>query len=223
MFTLELTHAWNDLLPLRGRLGRAYALSALLLKRSVLTEKIARRRLHLTREYTTDPLESFFAREVMNHEPVLLRESDRIVDVLSVTRYAHLYPVLDEDDRLVGVTTRRALMECDAARVGDATSAPRAISHPDDTLRQVANNLAAAEVTRAPVVDRAEPDRVLGVITLAQLLHARRRDLHEEHHRERLLIIRDGQTEVAAPHATGSPGSTRRSARPAPTSTPPAN
>jgi H+/Cl- antiporter ClcA/CBS domain-containing protein len=196
VFTLELTHAWNDLLPLVVASVAAYALSVLLLKRSVLTEKIARRRLHLTREYTTDPLETFFAAEVMNHDPVLLRDSDRIVDVLSVTRYAHLYPVLDSGDRLVGVTTRRALMECDAARVGAATSAPRAISHPDDTLRQVANNLAAAEVTRAPVVDRAEPDRVVGVITLAQLLHARRRDLHEEHHRERLLIVRNGQTEA---------------------------
>ncbi|HEY4457424.1 MAG TPA: CBS domain-containing protein, partial [Pseudonocardiaceae bacterium] len=134
--------------------------------------------------------------EVMNHDPVLLRDSDRIVDVLSIIRYAHLYPVLDNEDRLVGVTTRRALMECDAARVGDATSAPRALSHPDDTLRQVANNLAAAEVTRAPVVDRAEPDRVFGVITLAQLLHARRRDLHEEHHGERLLIVLNGQTEI---------------------------
>ena len=39
----------------------AYLLSALLLKRSVLTEKIARRGLHLSREYSTDPLETFFA------------------------------------------------------------------------------------------------------------------------------------------------------------------
>jgi chloride channel protein, CIC family len=43
----------------------AYVLSALILKRSVLTEKVARRGLHLTREYTTDPLEAFLAREVM--------------------------------------------------------------------------------------------------------------------------------------------------------------
>lgn len=51
-------------------------------------------------------------------------------------------------------------------------------------------------MTRAPVVDRVAPDRVVGVITLAQLLHARRRDLYEERHRERLLIVRNGQTEA---------------------------
>jgi predicted transcriptional regulator len=117
----------KTLLPLVVASVAAYALSVLLLKRSVLTEKIARRRLHLTREYTTDPLETFFAAEVMNHDPVLLRDSDRIVDVLSVTRHAHLYPVLDSGDRLVGVTTRRALMECDA-RAGRGCD-ERAVGH----------------------------------------------------------------------------------------------
>jgi hypothetical protein len=54
-------------------------------------------------------------------------------------------------------------------------------------------------VTSAPVVDRADPARVVGVITLAQLLHARRRDLHEENYRERLLIrTRTGREDEAA-------------------------
>ena len=59
IFTLELTHAWPAILPLLISSTSAYALSALVLKRSVLTEKIARRGLHLTREYSTDPLEVF--------------------------------------------------------------------------------------------------------------------------------------------------------------------
>jgi hypothetical protein len=65
IFTLELTHAWDALLPLVIASTGAYALSVLALKRSVLTEKIARRGLHLTREYSTDPLETFFVHEVM--------------------------------------------------------------------------------------------------------------------------------------------------------------
>jgi H+/Cl- antiporter ClcA len=65
VFTLELTGAWDSLLGLVVAAVSAYALSALILKRSVLTEKVARRGVHLTREYSTDPLEVFFAREVM--------------------------------------------------------------------------------------------------------------------------------------------------------------
>ena len=86
VFTLELTHAWNDLTPLLVASVSAYLLSALLLKRSVLTEKIARRGLHLTREYSTDPLETFFAREVMTTDPVRLTVDATIGDLLSPPR-----------------------------------------------------------------------------------------------------------------------------------------
>ncbi|OBK39276.1 chloride channel protein [Mycobacterium sp. 1245111.1] len=69
VFTLELTHAWPALFPLTIASFAAYAASVLILDRSVLTEKIARRGLHLTCDYTTDPLEAFFVEEVMRTEP----------------------------------------------------------------------------------------------------------------------------------------------------------
>jgi H+/Cl- antiporter ClcA len=142
VFTLELTHAWSDLLPLVVASVSAYAVSVLLLKRSVLTEKIARRRLHLTREYTTDPLETFFVHEVMTPRSATPRTNHPVVVFV------------------------------------------------DDTLRTAANAFALHEVTRAAVVARSAPDVVLGEVTLPQLLHARRRDLHEEHHREVVLAVR---------------------------------
>ncbi|HEX4703433.1 MAG TPA: chloride channel protein [Pseudonocardiaceae bacterium] len=187
LFTLELTHAWNDLLALVVAAAAAYTVSVLLLKRSVLTEKIARRRLHLTQEYTTDPLETFFAHEVMAHDPVMLRGTDTRMWTLPRTHHGTLYPVVDDAGLMIGVTTRRALLASTGRTVGDATKPTRSVSYTDDTLRAVANCLASHRVTQAPVVDRDEPRRVVGIIKLAHLLHARRRDLHEEHHRERLL------------------------------------
>jgi len=69
VFTLELTHAWPALFPLIIASFTAYAASVLILDRSILTEKIARRGLHLTSDYTTDPLEAFFVEDVMHPEP----------------------------------------------------------------------------------------------------------------------------------------------------------
>ncbi len=66
VFPLELTHAWGQVLPLVISATAAYALSTLFLKRSVLTEKIARRGLHLTREYSVDPLELMLVGDVMD-------------------------------------------------------------------------------------------------------------------------------------------------------------
>jgi hypothetical protein len=65
VFALELTHDFNMVLPLLIAVTIAYALTVLGVRRSILTEKIARRGYHLTREYSTDPLEIVFVREVM--------------------------------------------------------------------------------------------------------------------------------------------------------------
>ncbi len=66
VFAVEVTHEMNMLLPLLIASAVAYGVSVLLLKRSILTEKIARRGYHLSREYAVDPLELLFVREVMN-------------------------------------------------------------------------------------------------------------------------------------------------------------
>ncbi|HEY1569882.1 MAG TPA: chloride channel protein [Pseudonocardiaceae bacterium] len=142
MIGAALGAAEGGLLPLVVASVSADALSVLLLKRSVLTEKIARRRLYLTREYTTDPLETFFVQEVMT-------------PLATTPLPTH-------------------------AAVGCS----------DDTLRVAANTLAQHDITHATVVDRAAPDTVVGEVTLRQLLHARRRDLHEDHHREVVLTVR---------------------------------
>lgn len=65
VFTLELTHAWPALLPVIIAAISGYTVSVLALDRSILTEKIARRGLHLTSDYTTDPLETFFVKDVV--------------------------------------------------------------------------------------------------------------------------------------------------------------
>jgi chloride channel protein, CIC family len=193
IFTLELTHAWGCLLPMLVAATSAYLVSTLILKRSVLTEKVARRGLHLTREYTTDPLEVFFAREVMTTMPATL-VSDKPAAAGAAADGAGdaaLYMVLDGSGALTGVLPRGVLRRAagtPGATAGELAHPARVVVYGDSTLREVANAFARHEVTRAPVVDRGDAQRLLGEITLAQLLHARRRDLHEDQHRERLLF-----------------------------------
>jgi H+/Cl- antiporter ClcA/CBS domain-containing protein len=153
VFTCELTGAWDSLLGLTVAAVSAYALSALVLKRSVLTEKVARRGIHLTREYSIDPLETFFVSQVMTPAP---QEA----------------------------VTAAGPGAADSARSAAGTAAA---VFADSTLREVANEFARRGVTVAPVVDRALPGRVVGEVTLTQLLEARRVDVGEDELRERLL------------------------------------
>jgi len=65
LFSLELTHAWPALLPLVLAATAAYTATSLMMPRSILTEKLARRGYHLSREYGVDPLETTSVAEAM--------------------------------------------------------------------------------------------------------------------------------------------------------------
>ncbi len=176
VFTMELTGGWNALLGLVVASVSAYALSALVLKRSVLTEKVARRGIHLTREYSTDPLEVFFAREVMT-PAAASRATPAAASPAPATAASDAPP-------------SPAPPETGAAHPDPETAAIPALAvYADSTLREVANEFARRGATAAAVVDRAAPAQVVGKITLDQLLHARREDLREEEHRERPLPV----------------------------------
>jgi H+/Cl- antiporter ClcA len=140
VFALELTHRYEAVLPLLVTATAAFTISVLILRRSVLTEKIARRGLHLTREYSVDPLEVLFVHEVMS-----------------------------------------------AGREFVGESGSSQVVYADDTLRHVAYVMAETESTRLSVVDRGDPERCLGSVSLEQLLQGRLRDLREERHGERVL------------------------------------
>jgi CIC family chloride channel protein len=195
VFPLELTHAWPLVLPLLLAATSAYTLSALTLRRSVLTEKVARRGLHLTREYSVDPLEALLVEEVMNRDFAVIgreEQSDELREKAIHSRQP-LYPVLDENEHLVGVLTRGALLRAHTsngvAPASESLLQGPLVVHPRATLREVAQRFAEYSIGCAPVIDSAAPDCVLGLITIEHLLHARLRDLHEEHRRERVLRL----------------------------------
>ena len=69
LFSLEVTHCLPALLPLTMGCISAYLVTALLMPRSILTEKLSRRGYHLTREYGVDPLELVIVSELMSSVP----------------------------------------------------------------------------------------------------------------------------------------------------------
>jgi CBS domain-containing protein len=63
------------------------------------------------------------------------------------------------------------------------------VAYPDEPLRVVVYRMAETSLTRFPVVDRADPRKLIGIISLSDLLAARTRNLEEERRRERVLRI----------------------------------
>jgi CBS domain-containing protein len=172
----------------------------LVLKRSILTEKVARRGYHLSREYAVDPLEILFVREVMRANVAVLSAMSTVADVQLSLRTDHrqaqrLLPVVDNNRQLVGVLTRGDIQEL-AASSENRQRPLRGIvrqetvsAYPDEPLRSVVYRMAEKGLTRMPVVDR-ESGEFLGLVSLDDLLKARARHLEEERRRERTIKLR---------------------------------
>ncbi len=213
IFALELTHDINAMLPLTVAVFLAHGFTVLTLRRSILTEKISRRGYHLSREYAVDPLEILFVREAMRTNVVAFSASATPSDFARSLRTAkqetherrgqHLYPVVNEQGAIQGVLTRRDLgaLQPDAGTF-DPHAAPATllthsllradpvVAYPDEPMRVVVNRMAETGLTQFPVVERGEHRRLLGLISLRDLLLARERNWIEERDRERVFRVR---------------------------------
>jgi len=199
IFALELTHDINMLLPLLLAVTIAHGFTVLTLRRSILTEKVARRGYHLSREYAVDPLEILFVREVMRSNIVALPAGDALQDMATALhsrarKGQALYPVVDDDKRLAGVLTLsslRAFWDQKEPRpsVADQVQRNPAVAYMDEPLRAVVYRMAETGLTRFPVVESAESQKLAGMVSLHDLLRARERSLQEERHRERVLRL----------------------------------
>lgn len=222
VFAFELTHDQNSLLALLVVATIAHLSSVLILKRSILTEKVARRGFHVMREYAVDPLEATFVREVMDSELFTIEPEHLLSDVYrslpegSPARRQRLYPVM-ADDRLVGLLPWSVVLaERQAAgrTVRDVMHRTFVVAYPDEILRAVADRMTGEGIGALPVVERSRPDRLHGLITQFDILAARHKLLEEERKAERVLLVqrvgtdRNGRGAAAStPDSDGAEGS----------------
>src|SRR5437762_7165113 len=198
VFAFELTHDVNVILPLLVACVIAHAFTSLTLKRSILTEKVARRGYHLSREYAVDPLEILFVREVMRTNIAVLSPNlsrhDLPASLHNSRRGQRLYPAVSSDGTLLGVVTRKDLQklvshEAPGEQLADVIHKASVVAYPDEPLRVVVYRMAETGLTRFPVVDDEKSRKLVGIIALEDLLHARVRNLEEERRLERVLRI----------------------------------
>ncbi len=204
VFALELTHDINMLLPLMVASFLAHSFTVLTLKRSILTEKISRRGYHLSREYSLDPFEILFVKEVMLTNVVALPgdatvdEAHDLIRRRERPRGQYLFPVVDAQGGLLGVLTRTKLFELfdqapgevGALRLAEIAVKDTVVAYADEPLRVVVHRMAESGYTRLPVLDPQSDRRLVGMISLDGLLRARSQNLTEERARERVLRIR---------------------------------
>ena len=198
VFALELTQDINLLPGLLVGCIAAHGVTVLLLRRSILTEKVARRGYHVMREYSVDPLSVVRVGEVMYENVFTLPAgmkvtelSDRIAQRDPLVADRQGLPIVDENQRLVGIITRGDVMRAleqganGNTTVLEAGSRDLVITYPDEILHDAVTKMLRHDIGRLPVVSRQDHHRLVGYLGRANLMTARLRQLDEEHVRER--------------------------------------
>jgi len=205
MLALELTHNGGLMLPVLLSCIAAYAVSVLVMPRSMLTEGLSRRGLHLSREFGVDPLETMLVNQAMHTSVFALSDNATRQDAADWFRkmeergaeawshWQRIFPLVDGEGRLRGVLTRSQMMaaakqeDLSQPLLMDGAMTPKTVA-PGTTLRASAVLMAESKLTSFPVVDGE--GKLVGVLTINDLLKGRSEQEHRESRRERVLRLR---------------------------------
>jgi CBS-domain-containing membrane protein len=183
LFAAELTGNFSLIGPLLIATSAAYALTVLIQKRSILTEKIARRGQHVVREYSIDPFELMRVSEVMVREVDTLPASMPIDEAISFfsseARRHKSYPLIDAAGQVAGVVARADVLRWRAEnprgeeslfdRVSDRSLT---VGYPDEPVSHLADRMVLADLGRVPIVER-HTLRLVGLVARKDLLRIR--------------------------------------------------
>ncbi|TSE09418.1 chloride channel protein [Mesorhizobium intechi] len=196
-FAVELTGNTHVLVPLISACAAAHAVTVLLMKRSILTEKIARRGHHLVREYRVDPFALTRVREVMTAQvesvPATMTLHGAAAFLTAPETRHPSFPVIDENRRVLGLIDPPAILRWRRSgkhrttTLGDLLAGSKVtLAYPDEYLEGLSDKLLMANVSHLPVVTR-DSLQLVGYVGWKDLMRVRSRKQAEERDRSTLL------------------------------------
>jgi len=195
IFAFEITRDYNSVLPLMLVSVIADGIAMLLMPNSsIMTEKLARRGLHVHQDYEADILAQTRVEETMDQDLPTI-PADAKVGVLAeriaqhdalVARHEALL-ILDQAGKLAGIITRGDLLRAlaqdasGAMSVLEVGSSRLIVTYPDELISEAASKMLRYDIGRLPVVDRADPGKPVGYLSRSGVMAARLRGFHNEH------------------------------------------
>lgn len=184
VFAFETTLEPMGLLPLLAGCTTSYLVSCLMMRHTLMTEKIARRGVRPPTEYVADILDQILVREFSSRNVVALQAGETVERVRTWLAQASVgtrhqgFPVVDANRVLVGVLTRREILDpgvSSTAHVRDLVKRAPKFVYEDTSVRQAAEHMANHDIGRLPVMSRANPPQLVGILTRSDIVNSFRR------------------------------------------------
>ncbi len=200
-FAAELTGNTHVLLPLIAACVTAQVLTVLLMRRSILTEKVARRGHHLAREYQVDPFTLTRVQEIMATNVQTLPETMTLHQVAAFladpgTKHPS-FPIINAERHVLGIVDPPAVLAWRRAGkhrqstlgelIVDRRKVP--VAYPDEYLQDLVDRMMEANMAHIPVISRTDSSLV-GYVGWKDLLRTRDKQKAEETERTVLYRVR---------------------------------
>jgi chloride channel protein, CIC family len=198
IFAFEITRDYNSVLPLMLVAVIADGVAMLFMPRSsIMTEKLARRGLHVHQDYEADVLAQSTVSETMEKNAPVIPAGTKVGEVAeriarhdpAVARYEAML-IVDSEGKLKGVVTRGDILRAldkdssGALTVEEAGSTKMVVTYPDELISEAVAKMLQFQVGRLPVVDHADDRKIVGYLNRAAIMAARMRRLRDEHMRD---------------------------------------
>jgi CBS domain-containing protein len=197
VFAFETTLQPNGLLPILAGATVAFFVARVLMENSIMTEKIARRGLRIPQDYDADAFSHTKIEDIMDEnlqtlpaQSTVAALADMIARHDPAISHHQAWPLVNPGGQLVGMITRSDVLRAIERSGGrtntliEAGSSPAVVAFPDETVADAVNRMLAKGVGRLPVVDRNDPEKLVGYVGRTSLLSTRLRSLHQETVRE---------------------------------------
>jgi H+/Cl- antiporter ClcA len=193
VLAFEITRDYNAILPLMFCCVIADLIALRYLPTSIMTEKLARRGLHVPGDYEASALHMVHVSEVMETDVHPISADMTVADLAARISsgepgfsLSQGLPIVDGDGRLAGVVTQGDLLralESDPegrASVLEAGSVPPIVAEPDELVLDALHRMVRHNIGRLPVVSCKDPEQMVGYFDRSHILKAWTRQVEDE-------------------------------------------
>lgn len=175
IFALETTYQSNALLPLLATTGASYIISYMLMKNTIMTEKIARRGIRTPDSFEPDLLEHTSISEVMETTLVTVESTVSLLDLSEISKLKNpkFFTVSERSGKIIGILYNQQLTESQLPIESLLQPIPPTVSE-EGNLRSAVEKMAHTNL-EVLLVTSISDGSIIGYITIQNILSVYRK------------------------------------------------
>ncbi|NIA08820.1 MAG: CBS domain-containing protein [Nitrospiraceae bacterium] len=182
LIVFEMSGDYHLILPLMTATIIGSSVAQWIFPDSIYTLKLTKRGIHFDQGRDLDIMQGVLVKEVMNCAPITVQKDQSLSELFALFHETHLYgfPVMENDEDLYGMVTLQDMEQALSKegvkirdlKIGDVATPNPVTVFPDEPTWAAIRKMAPRDLARLPVVSRDNKRKLVGLISLSDILRA---------------------------------------------------